>query len=248
MLSLNYRCAVGIASAVILAIAGCSPGDSDSAGDNAGSATEGDTTDDGSGGPTPGSTGDPTSNDADTGTSTYETDTEEGSSGTEAGSTTGPPVLDTCEATKEDPWPQALVSHKVTLDVRVNGEAHEGSVYDDADIYLVNTESGDRAYFGRLSAGTLSGWVLPGEYRVSYEARSGAYSIPRNRRTIVGDPLWVAGSSDEPVVVDVVSLDVELDLTFNGQAPMATPAKDSNKNTAISARPPLGASTEPIAG
>lgn len=126
-----------------------------------------------------------------------------------------------------DSWPPEVNSHKVMLSVTVNGKPYEGSVYDDGDIYLVNIDTDDRAYLGRVSAGQLSGYVLPGTYRVSYEARPGASLAPINRRAIIGDPLVVDADSESPTVINIVSIDVELDLTFNGEAPPLSPYDDA---------------------
>jgi len=124
-------------------------------------------------------------------------------------------------------WPDELISYKVMLDVKVNGAPYKGSVYDDADIYLVNVETGDRAHLGRVSGGLLSGYVLAGKYRVSYEARDGAFLVPVNSRALIGDELDVTADSNTPTPVDIVSLDVELDLKFNGEAPSLSPYDDA---------------------
>ena len=156
--------------------------------------------------------------------------TDSGSTGTgwETG-TTGEPEPNGCFAgdqccSVDTEWPALLQAHRVDLEVRVNGELYEGSVYDDADIYLVNTESGDRAHLGRVSDGELSGTVIAGTYQVSYEARDGADSIPRNAQAIVKEGLNVYGPTSD--LVDIISLDVDLSLTFNGKAPEETPYDD----------------------
>lgn len=126
-----------------------------------------------------------------------------------------------------DQWPQELKSHKVMLNVTVNGEPYEGSAYDDADVYLVNIGTGDRAHLGRVSAGQLVGDVLAGTYRVSYEARPGALLAPINRRAVIGDPLVVNADSESPTQIDIVSIDVELDLKINGEDPVLSPYDDA---------------------
>ena len=166
----------------------------------------------------PESTTDPTGPSNTTGTTDGDTDTGE----------------DNCYDSPEDPccgvlddWPQELKSHKVMLNVTVNGKPYEGSVYDDGDIYLVNIDTDDRAYLGRVSAGKLSGNVLAGTYRVSYEARPGASLAPINRRALVDDPLTVNADSESPKDINIVSIEVELDLTFNGDAPPLSPYDDA---------------------
>ncbi|HGG56948.1 MAG TPA: hypothetical protein ENK31_04035, partial [Nannocystis exedens] len=95
---------------------------------------------------------------------------------------------------------------------------HEGSYYDDGDIFLVDRFTGDRAYFGRLNQGMLSAWVLDGTYDVVYEGRPEASTLPENKSAVVESSV-VIGEDDQSVDVNIESRQIELTLTVNGEAP-----------------------------
>ncbi len=227
MIGLNYRWISGLAGALGLLFGGCSGDDStggagtgSSAGATAATSSEDVGTD---------------SSDSTSVTDSGSTSASESASGTSpaSGSTSGGSTAETsnggdfdcfdpdsdecCEAAYE--WPSELRAQEVTLDVTINGALHRGSAYDDADVYLVNAETEDRAYMGRVSEGKLSGYVLEGVYSISYEARPGAFTVPANAQAMVGPTVVVAGPSEEAIPVDVLSFEVELDLTVAGEAP-----------------------------
>ncbi len=125
----------------------------------------------------------------------------------------------------DDFWPGELSRSRVTLSITVNGSVHQGSSYDDGDIFLVDQSTGDRAYFGRVNQGTLSAWVLDGKYDVVYEGRPEASTLPENQSVVVLSSVIVYGD-DLPVAVNIESTEVELTLMVNGEAPTASAYDD----------------------
>jgi len=121
-------------------------------------------------------------------------------------------------------WSQEIFAHELTLTMTVNGAKHVGSVFDDAEIVLVEQETGDRVPMGRLREGDLTKWVLPGTYDVVYEALPAVSSLPRNHRAVIKEGLSVVDGGAEPINVE--SVEVALSVRVNDIVPPPTPFDD----------------------
>ncbi len=210
MISLNTRWAT-VAGIAALCAAGCGE-PSDDAQLTAGTAEGSDSA---------ATTGGESGSDSGPGGDTWETGPGS-STGTSTGTGTGTGPSDACGFDEgsccDQYWPEELSLRHVTLSVTVNETVHEGSIYDDGDIYLAERATGDRAYFGRVNQGIVSAWVLEGQYDVVYESRAEASTLPENKSIAVVSKITVDGEHIE-FDVDIDSVEVELTLMVNGDAP-----------------------------
>lgn len=97
--------------------------------------------------------------------------------------------------------------------------------YDDANLYLENLETGDRAWLGNTNTGNYSAQVVAGSYHLVYEVENPGMMMPANRHAVLDE---VEAFDSETKDINIDSIAVSGDLTINGAAPPASDYDDGD--------------------
>lgn len=107
----------------------------------------------------------------------------------------------------------------LTTSLTLNGGSFPASPYENAKIWLRDTESGDAVELGATRDGDIVEAipVIPGNYEVYYEHIAGDTVVPANTSARL-DTVRIPQGSDFDLELDITAIELSGNITFNGQA------------------------------
>ncbi len=102
---------------------------------------------------------------------------------------------------------------------KINGVSPALSGFEDARVFLKNTDTGDSALLGYLSEGSFSRRVIKGDYTVYYALESGGDALPVNVNGRIDKTLELYGEDESGHEIDIPVVNVKGSFTYNEDAP-----------------------------